>query len=83
MNIKMAINSPLSQLNLKDKLSKQEEWEQDHRYGAHLDGILMMCLGVDLFASILFGNLCVFLPCMSISSIHQINEVFFQYIFKY
>ena len=35
MNIKMAINS---QLNLKNKLSKQAEQKQNHRYGDHLEG---------------------------------------------
>ena len=36
MNIKMTTNSQL-QLNLKNKLSKQEQ-EQNHRYGDHLEG---------------------------------------------
>ena len=35
MNIKMAINSQLSTIDLKNKLSKQVEQEQNHRYGDH------------------------------------------------
>ena len=35
MNIKMAINS---QLNLKNKLSKQAEHEQNNRWGDHSEG---------------------------------------------
>ena len=38
MSIKMAINSQLSALNLKNKLSKQKEQKQNHRYGDHLEG---------------------------------------------
>ena len=38
MNIKMAINSDDQQLNLKNKLSKQLEQEQNHRNGDHMEG---------------------------------------------
>ena len=38
MNIKMATNSTYQQLNLKNKLSKQPEQEQNHRYGDHMEG---------------------------------------------
>ena len=37
VNIKRATNSQL-QLNLKNKLSKQPEQEQNHRYGDHWEG---------------------------------------------
>ena len=35
MNIKMATNSQLSTTEPKNKLSKQAEQEQNHRYGDH------------------------------------------------
>ena len=39
MNIKMATNSQLSTTESeKNKLSKQTEQEQNHRYGDHLEG---------------------------------------------
>ena len=39
MNIKMAINSQPSTIqSKKNKLSKQAEQEQNHRYGDHLEG---------------------------------------------
>ena len=39
MNIKMTTNSQLSTIeSKKDKLSKQLEQEQNHRYGDHLKG---------------------------------------------
>ena len=38
MNIKMAINSQLSTIESKNKLSKQAEQEQSHRFGDHLMG---------------------------------------------
>ena len=34
----MATNHNYQQMNLKDKLSKQPEQEQNHRYGGHLEG---------------------------------------------
>ena len=37
MNIKMAINSQLSTTESKNKLSKQAEQKQNHRYGDHLE----------------------------------------------
>ena len=37
MNNKMAKNT-YQQLNLKNKLSKQEEQRQNHGYGEHFDG---------------------------------------------
>ena len=41
MNNKMAKIHIYQQLNLKNKLSKQEEQRQDHRYGEHSDGCWM------------------------------------------
>ena len=38
MNIKMAINSQLPAINLENKLSRQAEQKQNHRYGDHLEG---------------------------------------------
>ena len=39
MNIKMAINSQPSTIqSKKNKLSKQAEQKQNHRYGDHLEG---------------------------------------------
>ena len=38
MDIKMAINSQLSTIESKNKLSKQPEQKQNHRYGDHLEG---------------------------------------------
>ena len=38
MNIKMAIKHNYQQLNLKNKLSKQAEQKQNHRYGDHMRG---------------------------------------------
>ena len=38
MNFKMAINSQLSTIESKNKLSKQTEQKQNHRYGDHLEG---------------------------------------------
>ena len=38
MNIKMATNSQLSTTEPKNKLSKQAEQEQNHRYGDHMEG---------------------------------------------
>ena len=38
MNIKMAINHNYQQLSLKNKLSKQQEQKQNHRYRGHLEG---------------------------------------------
>ena len=38
MNVKMAINSQLSTIESKNKLSKQAEPEQSHRFGDHLMG---------------------------------------------
>ena len=38
MNIKKATNSQLSKSEPKNKLSKQPEQEQNHRYGGHLEG---------------------------------------------
>ena len=40
MKNKMAISTHLSQLNLKNKLSKQEQ-TQNHGYGEHFDGCQM------------------------------------------
>ena len=34
----MAINSQLSTIEAKNKLSKEEETKQNHKYGVHLDG---------------------------------------------
>ena len=42
--------------------------------------LIMMCLGVGLFASILFGRLCF--PSLHVYFLHQIKEVFFHYFFK-
>ena len=41
MNNKMAINTLSIKLNLKNKLSKQEEKEQNHEYREHFDGCQM------------------------------------------
>ena len=41
MNNKMAINTYCPQLNLKNKLSKQEEQRQNHGYKECLDGCQM------------------------------------------
>ena len=38
MNNKMSINTYLSTLNLKNKLTKQEEQRQNHGYREHFDG---------------------------------------------
>ena len=38
MNIKMAINTYQSTIESKNKLSKQAEQKQNHRYGKHQDG---------------------------------------------
>ena len=38
MNIKMATDSYLSTKSKTNKLSKQTEQEQNHRYGDHLEG---------------------------------------------
>ena len=38
MNNKMAINTYLSTIESKNKLSKQEEQRQNHRYREHFDG---------------------------------------------
>ena len=38
MNNKMAINTYLSTIESKNKLSKQEEQKRNHRYGEHRDG---------------------------------------------
>ena len=41
MNIKMAIKHNYQQLNLKNKLSKQDEQRQNNGYGEYLDGCQM------------------------------------------
>ena len=41
MNNKMAINKYLSTIEYKNKLSKQVEQIQNHRYGEHFDGCQM------------------------------------------
>ena len=41
MNNKMAINT-YRQLNIKNKLSKQEEQRQNHGYKEHVDGCQMV-----------------------------------------
>ena len=41
MNNKMAKLHIYQQLNLKNKLSKQEEERQNHGYGEHFDGCQM------------------------------------------
>ena len=41
MNNKIAILHIYQQLNLKNKLSKQEEQRQNHGYREHFDGCLM------------------------------------------
>ena len=41
MNIKMAINSQLLTIEYKNKLCKQAEKKQNHRYGDHLEGYLL------------------------------------------
>ena len=41
MNDKMARVHIYQQLNLKNKLSKQEEQRQNHGYGEHFDGCQM------------------------------------------
>ena len=38
MNIKLSTNAQLSIIECKNKLSKQAEQEQNHRYGEHWDG---------------------------------------------
>ena len=38
MNIKMATHSQLSTIESKNRLSKQAEGKQNHRYGDHLEG---------------------------------------------
>ena len=38
MNIKMTINSQLSTIESKNKLSEQAEQKQNYRYGDHLEG---------------------------------------------
>ena len=48
MNNKMANTHIYQQLNLKTKLSKQEEQRQNHGYGEHFDGCQMGgCGGMD------------------------------------
>ena len=48
MNNKMAMNTYLSTIDLKNKLSKQEEQRQNHGYGEHFDGCPMewVCKGM-------------------------------------
>ena len=41
MNNKMAINTYLSKMNLKNKLSKQKELRQNHGYGEPFDSCQM------------------------------------------
>ena len=50
MKNKMAISTHLSQLNLKNKLSKQEQQRQNHGYGEGFDGCQMVgrCRGMDI-----------------------------------
>ena len=38
MKIKMVVNSQISTIESKNKLSKQAEQKQNHRYGDHLEG---------------------------------------------
>ena len=42
MNNNMAINTIYQQLNLKNKISKQEEQKQNHRYREGFDGCQMV-----------------------------------------
>ena len=41
MNIKMEMNSQVSMVESKIKLSKQAEQEQNHKYGGYLEGYLL------------------------------------------
>ena len=38
MKIKMVVNYQISTIESKNKLSKQAEQKQNHRYGDHLEG---------------------------------------------
>ena len=38
MKIKMVVNSQISTIESKNKVSKQAEQKQNHRYGDHLEG---------------------------------------------